>query len=103
MKAYSSPLFARPVSGGPERQVLEWVSDRAFVPAEDGIYYIGRRDDDRKYPLEFFQFSSNSSRLLAKIDGFLTNGLSVSPDRQTVLFSKSVSDGANLMTIENFQ
>jgi Tol biopolymer transport system component len=38
-KAVSSPLFAQPLSGGPERQVLPWVSFKAFVPAEDGIYY----------------------------------------------------------------
>ena len=83
--------------------MLPWVFNRAFVPVEDGIYYIGRREEDRKYPLQFFQFSSNTSRLLTKIEGFLDYGLSVSPDRQTILFSKSVSAGANLMMIENFQ
>ena len=102
-KEQSSPLFEKPLSGGPERQVLPWVSSRAFVPVEDGIYYIGRREDDRKYPLQFFQFSSNTSRLLTKIEGFLDFGLSLSPDRQTILFSKSATDGANLMMIENFQ
>ena len=70
-KSPDSPLFAKPLSGGPERQVLPWVSSRAFVPVEDGIYYIGRQGDDRKYPLEFYQFSSNTSRLLTKIEGFL--------------------------------
>jgi len=54
-----------------------------FVPAENGIYYIGRREQDRKYPL-FFQFSSNTSRLLTKIEGFLDFGFSVSPDRQAI-------------------
>ena len=102
-KAPSSPLFAQPLSGGPERQVLPWVQFKAFVPLEDGIYYIGRPGEDRKYPLQFLQFSSNTSRLLAQIEGFVFLGLSVSPDRQTILFSKSVSSGANLMMIENFQ
>jgi len=102
IKFGSSPLFAKPLSGGPERQVLPWISERAFVPVEDGIYYIGRRGDDRKWPLEFFQFSSNTSRLLTRIEGFPDIGLSVSPDRKTILFSKSVSNGANLMMIEDF-
>jgi serine/threonine protein kinase len=101
--AGTSPLFAQPLSGGPERQVLPAVSQRAFVPVEDGIYYIDRREEDRKYSLQFFQFSSNTSRLLTNIEGFVYLGLSVSPDRQTILFSKSATNGANLMMIENFQ
>jgi len=102
-KADSSPLFAKLLSGDAERQVLPWVSVRAFVPVEDGIYYIARRGEDRKFPLQFFQFSSNTSRLLTKIEGVVFHGLSVSPDRKTILFSKSVSAGSNLMMIENFQ
>ena len=57
----------------------------------------------RYYPLELFQFSSNSSRLLAKIGGYVGMGLSVSPDQKTILFTKSVSNDAHLMMIENFQ
>ena len=103
IKAASSPLFAKPLSGGPERQVLPWVGYRALAIVEDGIYYIGRRGDDRKNPLEFFQFSNNTSRVLTEIEGYTDYGLSVSPDRQTILFSKSVANGSNLMMIENFQ
>jgi len=41
--------------------------------------------------------------LLANIDGAVNQGLSVSPDQKTILFSNSVSSGADLMMIENFQ
>jgi hypothetical protein len=83
--------------------VLPWFEKRAFLPVEDGIYYIGRKGDDGKYPLAFYSFSNNASRVLTKIEGVLLYGLTVSPDRQTILFSKSVSDGSNLMMIENFR
>jgi Tol biopolymer transport system component len=102
-KASSSPLFSRPLTGGPERQVLEWVENRAFVPVEEGIYFIGRRAANKQFPLEFFQFSTSTSRLLTNIDGVVFFGLSVSPDRKTILFTKTVSVGANVMMIENFQ
>jgi hypothetical protein len=69
----------------------------------DGIYYIGRRTEGKYYPLAFFRFSDHTSRLLANIDGTVYQGLSVSPDQKTILFSKSVSSGADLMMIENFQ
>lgn len=94
-KFESSALFAMPLSGGPERQVLDWVSWRAFVPAEDGIYFIGRLSNGQ-YPLQFFRFSSQTSHVLTKIDGTIFPGLSVSSDRTTVLFAKSVKFGSNL-------
>jgi Tol biopolymer transport system component len=98
----SEPLFARLLSGGAERQVPPSIFLKSFFPVAEGIYYIGPRSGEY-YPLEFFQFSSNSSRLLAKIGGYVGEGLSVSPDRKTILFSRSVSNGAHLMMIENFQ
>ena len=102
LKATSSPLFAKPVSGGVERQLLDWVSMKAFVPVDDGIYYIGRRSDNGQYPLQFFQFSSQTSRVLTNINGEISAGLSISPDRTAILFTKTVKAGANLMMIENF-
>jgi Tol biopolymer transport system component len=98
----SEPVFARLLAGGEERQVLPFVTARAFVPVAEGIYYIGSQSGEY-YPLEFFEFSSNRSRLLTKIDGHVGMGLSVSPDRKTILFTKSVSNDSHLMMIENFQ
>jgi hypothetical protein len=103
MKANSGPLFARQISGGEEHQILPYINLKSFFPASDGIYYIGSRSDEGYYPLEFFQFSNSASRLLAKIEGRAYQGLSVSPDRKMILFSKSISFGADLMMIENFR
>lgn len=101
-KSSQPPLFAQSLSGGPERQVVPWVSVRAFVPVEDCIYLIGPRGTNG-YPLEFFQFSDGRTRLLTSIAGELDFGLTVSPDRKTFLFSKIDTAGADLMMIENFQ
>jgi Tol biopolymer transport system component len=102
-KAISSPLFARPLAGGAERQLLDWVSPRAFAPVADGIYYIGRRSGNGQSPLQFFQFSSRTSRVLTNLDGVINLGLSVSPDRTAILFTKTAKSSADLMVIENFQ
>ncbi len=101
-KNESSPLFARPLSGGPERQILPNVTRRSFVPTEGGIYYVGAAGDDGQFPLLLFDFSTNASRFLLKL-GSAGQGLSVSPDRKTILFCKNIRDGADLMMIENFQ
>ena len=103
VKAGNPRLFAKPLGGGPERQVLDYVSEIAFVVMQDGVYYIGRPGDDRQYPLQFFQFSTGTNRLLTKINGTLSYGLTVSPDRKTFLFTNSVTSGSDLMLIENFR
>jgi hypothetical protein len=57
----------------------------------------------RSYPLEFFRFSGNTSKVPTKIEGVAYQGLSVSPDQKSILVSRSVSSGADLMMIENFR
>ena len=99
----SSPLFARPVSGGPERQVLDAVYDRAFAVAQGGIYYIEQAGEDRKCPLMFFELSSGRSRLLTKIEGDPGLGLSVSPDGGQLLYSLATLANADLVLVENFR
>jgi dipeptidyl aminopeptidase/acylaminoacyl peptidase len=98
-----TPLFARSLSGGPERKVIEYNgSAREFPVFEDGFYYSGRAENG-KVPLLFFQFSTGSSRLITHIEQFVFFGLTVSPDRRTILYTRSVSVGADLMLIENFR
>jgi hypothetical protein len=103
VKGEDSPLFALPVAGGSERKILDAVFRRAFVVVEDGIYYIAPPGKEQLYSLQFYQFSTGTSRLLTNIEGPLFNGLSVSPDRNTILFPKGIAAGADLMLIENFR
>jgi len=102
-KAGSSPLFAKALADGPERQVLDWVSMRAFFPVDDGIYYIGRQAKNGQYPLAFYTFAGGASQVLTSLDGPLYWGLSVSPDRKDILFTRTLKAGASLMMIENFR
>lgn len=102
--ADSSPLFAKPVAGGPEHQVLPSIYRRCFEPAQDGIYYVSATGDDGKLPVLFFEFATGASRLLGKVNPSPRGlGFAVSPDRKTVLFTRNIRDGADLMMIENFR
>ena len=98
-----TPLFAKSLAGGPERQILDSVLVRAFVVFEDGIYHIARADKEGAYPLQFFEFATGKSRLLTRIEGQIFWGLTVSPDRRTVLFSVAKPINFDLMLIENFR
>ncbi len=103
LKSAEGILFAKPLDGGPERQVLDYVSHIAYVVVQDGVYYIGRSGDARKWPLRFFDFSTGASRLLTNIDGTLNSGLTISPDRKMFLFTNGVTPGSDLMLIEDFR
>ncbi|MDQ2947632.1 MAG: hypothetical protein M3Y27_17150, partial [Acidobacteriota bacterium] len=98
------PLFARPLGGGDEKQVLESVARRGFAVFEDGIYYLYA--DSRgaaKCEIRFHEFATGRSRLVGPIEGRLGLYLSVSPDRKTFLFTRVASAESDLMLIENFR
>jgi Tol biopolymer transport system component len=95
-------LFARLLAGGPERQIIpDSVRARGFVPVADGIYYIGQ-GEGRTSALKFYNQAARRSQVLTTIEGSLTLGLTVSPDRKTVLFSMG-RRASDLMLIENFR
>ncbi len=96
------PLYTRRLGSSEERQVLEGVAGRGFDIFEDGIYYLvfsGQQTEIRLH-----RFATGRSRIVsATEEGPPGLGLSVSRDRKTILFTKFVSAGADLMLIENFR
>jgi Tol biopolymer transport system component/DNA-binding winged helix-turn-helix (wHTH) protein len=106
-KQSSGPLFARTgvdgdFSRSQERQILPFIYYKEFFPVRDGVYYIGARGEDGLYPLQFYSFSAKASRVLTKISGQIFQGLTVSPDGKSILVSRTVTVGSDLMTIMNF-
>jgi Tol biopolymer transport system component len=106
-----SPLFARPIAGGEERQVLDSVSRMHYVVREDGIYYFtplgggiqpALRAETATDSLRFLDFATGRSRELATVNN-LGRGLSVSPDGKTFLYSVWKPPSRDLMLIENFR
>ncbi|MEK7403663.1 MAG: protein kinase [Acidobacteriota bacterium] len=101
--ALTGALFSRSLVSGPERQVLGTVVNRAFLPVEDGIYYVAPGDRPGTSALQFYEFATGKSRLLAAIPRASSQGLTVSPDHRTVLFVVQNPGNADLMLIENFR
>ena len=94
-------LWVLPVGGGKERQVLESVWYRAFVVMDDGIYYIPAPAANGS-SVRFHSFTGED-REISSISQPTFQGLSVSPDRKTILFSAEVRTGSNIMVVHNFQ
>jgi hypothetical protein len=101
-KSMNSPLYAKSLSGGEERQVVDNVGrSRDFAAFDDGICYGGRSEKGQT-PIYFYQFASGKSRLITRFEGDVYQGFAVSPGRKTILFSTNTAAGSDLMLIENF-
>ncbi len=96
-------LFSKRLPDGDERQVLkENVEARGIAIFNDGVYYLHRLGGSG-CEIRFHDFARRTSKVVAKLEGPLSFGLAVSPDRKTLLFTKRLDSGADLMMIENFR
>jgi Tol biopolymer transport system component len=96
-----SSLLALPLRGGQERKVVDCVSSFTVGPA--GVYHLGcSTGGDTETPLFLLDPVTGRDRLLGKLEKPYF-GLSVSPDGSTILYTKVVSEGSDLMMIENFR
>jgi Tol biopolymer transport system component len=113
-----SPLLARPVGGGPEREIVHCVHTWGFAVTAVGIFYAdcpsGQGGEPSLHSLELatgrdhvlgtLELATGRGHVLGTLEGYsYLTGLAVSPDGRTILFSKWVSRGADLMMIENFR
>ena len=96
-------LFAMPVVGGAEQKIADLGHSRTFAVTGEGIYYIGRQRSDRRYELSLLDPLTSKARVLAVLDGPFSQGLTVSPDRKTILYSRYKEATSDLMLIENFR
>ena len=107
-KQPSSPLFVKPLSGGAERQALEWIEDGSFVTTAEGIYYVGRRDTEgHTAPLSFHEFRTGRHWVIRTINAFTAATIAISPDRRIILVPvfdpPDANPSSDLMLIENFR
>ncbi len=101
----TSPLFARPVAGGEERQVLDSVHLLSFSLAEEGIYHVVPRGllVPFGFEIRFLDFATGEDRVLHTIELRPIQGLTVSPDGKTILYTAVAAYNADLMLVENFR
>jgi Tol biopolymer transport system component/predicted Ser/Thr protein kinase len=99
------PLFARPAEGGPEKRVVEEILGRTFAVVEDGVYYFARTEEAGVTAIRFLDVARGPSREVARVEAPVAPifGLSVSPDRKTMLFTASKPEDVDLFLIENFR
>jgi hypothetical protein len=91
-----------PVSGGNESQILPSVVSRGFFPVKEGIYFIPETGTDRKSSIQFLNFGTGKVKTVAQTLE-PSEGLSDSPDGQSILYSQNDETRSDLMLVENFR
>jgi hypothetical protein len=83
------------------------VNNREFFPTKSGIFYAVRPDAKQSivYEIRHFAFATGRSETLYRFESLaISQGLSVSPDEKTIIFSGiSPSKNADLMLVRDFR
>ena len=104
-KTFDAPLLAQPLPGGAPITILPCVALTAYSVVPGGIYYVPCQDavhPDPNPKVHLLNPATGENRRLGSLEGF-TRDLAVSPDGQTILYSRLVSSRADLMPIQNFR
>jgi Tol biopolymer transport system component len=102
--AKGSRIWKVPVDGGEETQVLEGPLSFSFnfVVVEDGIYFVSASGWPAPGVLHFFNFATGALKPVVTIRLWML-GLTISPDRRSILYSQIDQAGSDLMLVENFR
>lgn len=106
----TSPLMAQPLAGGPPDTLIACVIGSAVAVSDNGIYYVpcsAKFAPGETTPVRVLDHRTGKDREAGRLEQYhvsvLTPGFAVSPDGKTILYSRTVSSGADLMMIENFR
>jgi len=100
----NSPLLAVSLGGGQERTVIDCVRMRGFALGLAGVFYEGCGGDSRAVPLLLRDTATSRDRLLGTLErAGVGQGLTASADGKTILYTKTIGEGSDLVLIENFR
>ncbi len=99
-----SPIYERPLDGGPERKIIDSACGRAFAVTNRGIYYTDGMEKDRSLRVRVYDPAAGVTRIIATTRQPLygPHVLTVSP-RGGILLTGSAQTGADLFLVENFR
>ena len=106
-------LWRQPLSGGAPTKLLDGVINSCFDVIAGGIYYLDRDratpattnliNQSRTARLQYYDFATRRSTLIAPELGAVNLGLSASSDGRTLFFARTDASADELMLVEKFK
>ena len=96
----TTELWRVPAEGGEEIRIIESVCPQYFAVAERGIYFFSGW---KRPSVQCFNFATRKIETVAKVEGTIAYGFSVSPDSRWLLYAAYANDQSDLMLVENFR
>ncbi|HEY3840972.1 MAG TPA: hypothetical protein VGL72_30590 [Bryobacteraceae bacterium] len=91
------------LADGQDEPVLPSVTFWNVALSPDGIYYIPRADSEGHHSVYFFDLQTGKSSLITRLSGMVSEGLAVSPDGHSLLFSQIDEQRSDLMLVEHLR
>ena len=91
-----------PVEGGEEIRIIESLCAQDFAVAEHGIYFFSGCENPA---VQRFNFATRKVETVAKAEGGMAYGFSVSPDSRWLLYAvyDNAREQSDLMMVEKFR
>jgi Tol biopolymer transport system component/DNA-binding winged helix-turn-helix (wHTH) protein len=105
----TSPVMAQPLAGGAPAALIACVIGTAVAVSDSGIYYVpcSAGFTPGQTSVRVMNPGTGEDREVGKLEqyhvGSLRAGFAVSPDGKTIVYSRTVNSGADLMMIDNFR
>jgi Tol biopolymer transport system component len=96
----NTELWRVPVDGGDEIRIIESVCPQFFSVVERGIYFFSGW---KNASVQCFNFATRKVETVAKVEGSIAYGFSVSPDSRWLLYAAYTNDQSDLMLVEKFR
>ena len=96
----NTELWRVPARGGEEIRIIESVCPQVFAVVERGIYYFSGWQNPS---VRCFNFATRKIEQVARVEGEMAYGLSVSADSRWLLYSAYGPRQSVLMMVENFR
>jgi Tol biopolymer transport system component len=99
--ALASDIWRVAVSGGEERRIADGVYRYSFALAPEGLYYVTAGRLQKESSIRFFEFASERTTDVYRLDGTADLGLAISPDYRRLFFAKIDHSDSDIMLVEN--
>jgi serine/threonine protein kinase len=103
--AFRSPssIMRVPANGGEETVLVPLAYNHTVAVVPAGVHYLSLTGQTGEYLLQFKDWNSPKERTVARLGRRIGQGMSVSPDRRSLLFVKQEGSGRDIMLVENFK